>query len=330
MSAGSRLRRAAAPGLAALLLAASLVRPGFDGRLGGVEHLVVLDISQSMNVADRRLDGHPVSRLDFAKRLLHDAVAGLPCGSRVGLGAFSAHRSLLLMAPLEVCEHLAELQASLAFIDGRMAWAGGSEIAKGLHGALIDAAALPRRPSVVFVTDGHEAPPLNPRHRPDFAGETGAVQGLVVGVGGFEPAPIPLSDAFGRQVGWWDADDVAQHDPFSQGRGTSVEGERFVEADRPGSAAPLGATPGREHRSALREPYLGALAAELGLHYHRLVDAAALTAALTASDFTHPVPQRVDLRPMLWAAALALLLLPSATRLMQARRRRRLSRTSGT
>ena len=62
----------------------------------------------------------------------------------------------------------------------------------------------------VFVTDGHEAPPLDPRHRPAFDDKPGDVAGLLVGVGGLLPVPIPKSDPMGRPLGFWRADEVMQ------------------------------------------------------------------------------------------------------------------------
>ena len=43
-----------------------------------------------------------------------------------------------------------------------MAWIGNSEIAKGLYSGIGIARQLPGAPSLVFVTDGHETPPLKP------------------------------------------------------------------------------------------------------------------------------------------------------------------------
>ncbi|MFG5407039.1 MxaL protein [Piscinibacter sakaiensis] len=140
--------------------------------------MVVFDVTQSMNVADVLWAQRPVPRLVLAKRLWHDALLRLPCGSRIGWGLFTEYRSFLLLAPVEVCANLGELRATLAHIDGRMAWSGNSEIAKGLYSGLAVAAALPERPGLVFVSDGQEAPPLDARHRPSFPGRAGEVAGL--------------------------------------------------------------------------------------------------------------------------------------------------------
>lgn len=295
---------------AAVALAATFFQPHWPLERPRYEHVVVLDVTQSMNVADETADGRPLARLDFAKLRLRQALDELPCGSRVGWAIFTEYRSFLLLAPVEVCDNRAELRAVLAGIDGRMAWTGNSEVAKGLHSALGIAKALPGKPSVVFVTDGHEAPPLNPRHRPKFDDEPGDVGGLIVGVGGPRPQPIPKRDPSGRPLGTWGADEVLQQDPRSQGRGASVGGESMVDDAAPAAAAGLGATPGSEHLSSLREPYLKLLAAEGRFGYLKLRDADGLADALQDATLRRPVTVQADLRLALGTLAFGLLLAP--------------------
>jgi mxaL protein len=296
--------------LAAMLLALAFVRPTLPWKRSLFEHVVVLDVTQSMNVEDMRLDGKPASRLAFAKRALHEALSELPCGSRLGWAIFTEYRAYLLYTPVEVCANRAELRASLAGIDGRMAWSGNSEVAKGLHSSIVVAKALAERPSVVFVTDGHEAPPLNPRHRPRFDDKPGEVAGVVVGVGELKASPIPKLDPLGRRLGFWGADEVAQVDLRSLGRGASVGQEAMVEEGSGAPVAGLGATPGSEHLSGLRESYLQLLAGENGFAYHRLRDAAGLSRTLRDPALARPVPVQGDLRVVLAGLALVLLLVP--------------------
>jgi len=304
----SRLALAAAAALVAL----ACWNPSVPGHRRQTELLVVFDITQSMAVPDQWSGGETgepraVSRLLRARQLLLAALPELPCGSRVGVGVFTEYRSFLLLAPVEVCGNYRELKGLIAQVDHRMAWSGNSEIAKGLYSGLSIAAALPSKPSLVFVTDGHEAPPLSPRYRPTFRGEPGAVAGLIVGIGGDVPMAIPKLDPSGHAVGVWSAQDVMQVDPRSLGRGGSVAGEAMV--DEPGAApvAPLpGATPGREQLSSLREGYLRLLAGETRLGYLRLANAAQLQQALVDPALAHEQPARIALRGPL--ALLALLL----------------------
>lgn len=295
---------------AALALLAGLFEPRVELPRRLFEHVVVFDITQSMNVTDTLLDGKPAARLDFARRALRDALPELPCGARLGLGIFTEYRSYLLFAPVEVCANRAELRAALDHLDGSMAWSGNSEVAKGLHSAVTIAKALPGVPSLVFVSDGHEAPPLNPRHRPSFDDKPGEVAGVILGVGDTRPAAIPKFDPSGRPLGVWKSDEVLQTDPRSQGRGGSVGGEAMVEQGPVPAEVGLGATPGAEHLSSLREPYLRLLAGEGGFAYRRLSGTEALLDALRDPALARPVTVRADARPALAALALALLLVP--------------------
>lgn len=294
---------------AALLLLACLLRPSWPVQRSLFDHVVMIDVTQSMNVADMLLDGQPTSRIAYARQALRATLLRLPCGSRVGLGLFTEYRSFLLLAPVEVCANLQELRSTLDRIDGRMAWTGNSEIAKGLISGIGIAGQLPDKPSLVFVTDGQEAPPLNPRHRPRFDGQPGAVPGLVVGVGGLMPVPIPKTDPSGSPLGFWAADEVMQSDPQSRGRGGSVSGEAMAEEalSAPVPEALRGIRGGSEHLSSLREGYLKLLAGELGLGYLRLDDVDGLTRALTAKPLARPVPAQADLRVPLGLLALVLL-----------------------
>lgn len=295
--------------LAALALAATFLQPGVNLPRELFEHVVVIDVTQSMNVADQRLNGASTSRLALVKHALRLALDELPCGSKLGWAIFTEHRSYLLLTPVEVCANRAELRATLAGIDGRMAWSGGSEVAKGLHSGIVIAKELAGHPSVVFMTDGHEAPPLHPRLRPAFDDKPGEVAGLIVGVGELTPSPIPKFDPSGRPLGFWSADDVTQTDAHTQSRGGSVAGERLVDDGLASAAAPgLGATPGQEHLSGLREPYLRLLATEGGFAYLRLTDPHELSAALRTRALARPVVARVDGRVALALLALALLL----------------------
>jgi mxaL protein len=206
-----------------------------------------------------------------------------------------------------------------------MAWSGNSEIAKGLHSGIGIAKQLPDRPTLVFITDGHEAPPLNPHYRPAFDDKPGDVQGLIVGVGEPLPSPIPKTDPLGRPLGFWRADEVMQTDPRSQGRGVGAGAEAMVD-DRAGDPMPsLGATPGTEHLSSLREPYLRLLAGEQGLGFHRLQSAQGLATALMSPALGKPLRVRVDARDAFAGLALCLLLAryarPIPLRLRRARAR---------
>ena len=292
--------------LAALALALTFLRPTARLELPQVEAVVVFDITQSMNVADAGPAARPLTRLAHAKAEMERLLPLLPCGSRLGWGIFTDHRSFLLLEPIEVCEHQRELVGELRRIAGGMAWDGNSEVAKGLNSGLQMADALEGRPALVFVSDGHEAPPISPNYRPAFSLPRGKVRGLLVGVGGDTPLPIPKVDAAGRSLGAWAAKDVMQVDPRTLGRGGNREA--MVDSAGPGSPLLVGATPGSEHLSSLREGYLQLLGSEAGLSYLRLNDAKSLYGALSDVRVSRSIASTSDLRaPLAGVALLALL-----------------------
>ena len=170
--------------------------------------------------------------------------------------------------------------------------------------------ALTGKPALLFLTDGHESPPVNARYRPSFTVERGEIRGLIVGVGGDVLLPIPKFDPSGNPQGLWGANEVLQVDPRSLGRGGSVGGEQMVDPEE-AQARPLpGVTPGAEHLSSLREDYLRLLAGETGLSYQRLGDEVLLLEALSSDKLAHAAPAVLDLRPWLGVGALLCLLLP--------------------
>jgi mxaL protein len=267
-------------GAAAGLLVIAAMLPPLPMRRTVVNHLVVFDITQSMYVADQNVDGHAGSRLAFARQALAAALKRLPCGSQIGLGIFASRRTLLLLAPVEVCANRVELDQAIAQIDARMAWENASEIARGVYSATDVAFELAQHPSVIFLTDGQEAPPR--AVIPEFDRPPGRVKGMLVGVGGDTPQPIPRLDREGRQIGWWKAAAVVQ---------------------RP---TPAGFSRDQEHLSSIHERYLQALAPVAGLGYARLTDNAALEKILTDPRLARSLVAPTDLRwiPALLAAAL--------------------------
>ena len=303
--------------LAALVLAAAgLGRPMLPLPSDVFRHLVVFDITQSMNVGDAVPGDETLTRLEHAKAAVLEAAAALPCGSELGLGLFTGHRTFLLLAPVEICASYPDVAETVRAVDWRMAWAARSEIAKGVNSGLGIAEALGPQTVLVFLTDGHEAPPLHPDLRPDFGREPGAVRGLLAGVGGPVPLPIPKLDPQGKNLGYWGAEDVMQVDELSLGRGTSVsEGYAGTEA----GAVQGRIASGTEHLSALREQYLRSLANRIELHYRRVTSADDLRTALRHADFANDLTSMTDLRP--WLAGVAALLV-AGSYLAPPRRRR--------
>ena len=285
--------------LALGLLAIALLRPTLPWQRDVFNSIFVIDISQSMNTRDYQIDEKPVSRIQVVKDTLRKSLAEMPCGSRIGLAIFTEYRSFLLLAPVEVCNNYAELSASINQISGKMAWAGGSEIAKGLNWGLKMALAVEPRPTLVFLTDGHEAPPISLSHRPRIDVKPGEVRGILIGVGANELSLIPKFDPDGNALGYWQADEVAQIDIYSQGRGGSVAGEVMAGTDQPANEAKKGAP--TEHLSSLKKAYLQQLAEETGLSYAHLTLPVDLVKLLSAGG----VGQSVSVpMPFGWLPAL--------------------------
>lgn len=294
--------------LAALLFAVAVALPPLPLPGRSYHHMVVLDITQSMNTRDYELEGKPVSRLDYAKHSLGQSLRALPCGSRIGWGVFSEYRLLALMTPVEVCGNYHELLATLANIDGQMSWAGASEVSKGLFSSIRALRDMEQPPSLVFVTDGHEAPPLNPKMRPSFDGEPGLVKGLIVGTGGATLSPIPKLDLDGRPLGYWKADEVVQSNTASRGRSGSAAEEAMV--DESGVAIESTRASGTEHLSNLKGTHLRDLATQTGMRYEALASPDELADALVDPAFARQqsvptelgwVPALLGLLCLAWA-----------------------------
>jgi mxaL protein len=272
------------PAAAGALLLAAIVLPALPLPRATVNALVVFDITQSMDVEDMSQDGLPASRLAFAKDAARRALRELPCGSRVGWGAFTEYRTLVLLAPIEVCANYADLVGTLANIDGRIRWGNASEVSKGVFWAMRASRQLEDHPAIVFVTDGQESPPLGSFTFPMFPDlKAGDVAGVLLGVGGPVPRPIPRSDADGQRVGTWRFEDVVQRDTAA------------------------GAARSHEQLSELREAHLRALATQTGLGYATAAGPDALALALADPRLARRQPTPTDLAWIPAGLALALL-----------------------
>jgi mxaL protein len=201
-----------------------------------------------------------------------------------------------------VCENFAAIDGAIAELDWRMAWEGDSYIAKGLYSAIDLAKSL--KSDLVFLTDGHEMPPLPYSGLPPFVEKKGDVGGLIVGVGGRAKTPLPKHDDEGREIGSYSQTEVPQE---------NREGPPPPDAaSRPGyhpKWAPFGnaVVNNGEHLAFVREPYLQQLAAVTGLHYVLLDPRHDLEDAIAASAHARSVSVSSDIRALPAGGALALL-----------------------
>jgi mxaL protein len=266
--------------------------------------IFIVDITRSMNAEDAEYQSQTVSRLAYVKQTLRDLLLKLPCGSKVGLGIFTERRSSLLFEPIEVCSGFSEIDAAIAALDWRMAWAADSRIASGFFSTL--EMLQGKKDTVLFITDGHEAPPVNPRYRTDFSAVKNNLKGLIVGVGGIQPVAIPKFNSRGEREGVYGADDVPQRSSFGMSDLNPEHIEGYDARNAPfGSAEAVGT----EHLTALNETYLQQLAAETGFDYHRLLDADKLSKTLKTARYANQNQVNVDVR---WRSIVVVLILLTA------------------
>lgn len=262
-----------------------------------------LDITGSMNTRDMKAQGKPQTRLDAGKDAISKLLEDLPCQSRLGLGIFTERRTFLFFNPVEVCRNFAAIDDAIQSLDWRMGWEGDSYVARGIYNGIDTARDLGA--NLLFVTDGHEAPPLPPGvGLPPFEGTAGEVKGLIVGVGGHDKVPIPKFDDEGRVMGVYGPHDVPQEN-HSGPPPPDVE-------KRPGyhpKWAPYGTavTEGDEHLTSVRTEHLTAVGRLTGLAYTGLLETPRIYDALAAEVKARRVQASVDLRPIPAAIALALI-----------------------
>jgi mxaL protein len=236
-----------------ILVAAALWFPKTNHTVQAMDLLVVLDITQSMDVQDVEVNGEQSSRLEWAKDYTKKMLVDLPCGSHVGLAVFSEYRSLVLMNPVEVCANYHDLKQMISKISGVIAWALSSEVSKASFEAIKQAKRMEPSPSIVFITDGHESPPLHKTLFAKFRGKPGEVSGVFVGVGGDDLLPIPKHDLEGNDLGVWKVNEVLHQDVYASGRGDMQE-QNALKAKT-------------EHLSSQKKVHIKRLAAMVGFDY---------------------------------------------------------------
>lgn len=268
---------------------ACLTRPTIRLPQDTFRYIFILDITQSMNTRDYHQKNLPTDRFSFSKQALRTAIRELPCGSETGIGLFTTKDILLLLEPLEVCEHFAALDDSIAHIDWRMAWAADSNIERGLYGSILTLKKLPLTTHLVFMTDGEQN--IKELRRPPLTRHSGTVRGFIFGVGGSIPAPIPKMGKDNRIVGYWKNGEVDEFSVLSGNQNTSRKKPSDVE---------------QNYLSTLHEPELQMLAKMTGLTYQRLESPDQFSKTLQTKDLAETQTVETDIR---WIFALVSLLL---------------------
>jgi mxaL protein len=215
---------------------------------------------------------------------------------------------------MEVCAHFAALDETVAHLDWRMAWAADSFIINGLFSAVAQTPKLNSRLDkdmrLAFISDGHQAPPINPDYAPKFEGKVGEVKGSIFGVGGTTPARIPKLDADDNISAYWELDEVMRYASFGVSKKT--QSVLDMENEQHGRNSPHGKTPAESinaHLSALDESNLKALANVTGLDYFRLGNDNTMADVLTSNKLATWRKSTTDLRAWFAIPAMFLILL---------------------
>jgi mxaL protein len=244
---------------ALLLLMLALLRPSVPVQRDIHTYLLVVDITQSMNAEDMRLDGKKASRMVYTRQLMHDTIASMPCGTRVGIALFAGVVVSTIFHPVEVCGNFDAIQDTVEHIEWRQAWHGNSRLGFGMLSASAALKALSEPARVVFFTDGEEAPMLHAFNRADLSNWQGGSGWLLVGIGSDTPTPIPKMDENNKIIGYW-SENTYQLEPgiaqvSDETRGRRDDGVATQDYER--------------YLSVLDEKYLQALAKEIKGRYVR-------------------------------------------------------------
>ena len=242
-----------------LLLVAALFRPAIPLKRDIYTYLLVVDITQSMNAEDMSIDGAKTSRIAYTRHLLHDAIAQMPCGTRVGVALFAGVVVSTIFHPVEVCDSFDAVQDTVEHLEWREAWHGNSRIGFGMLSASAALKALPEPAQVVFFTDGEEAPRLHAFNLADLSNWQGGRGWLLVGIGGDKRTPIPKMDENNKVIGYW-SNTTYQLEPGIAQVSEETRGQRdngIASADY------------ERYLSSLDEKYLLGLAKEIHANYVR-------------------------------------------------------------
>jgi Ca-activated chloride channel family protein len=160
----------------------------------GIDILLAVDVSGSMEAMDFTLDGKPTNRLDVVKKVVDEFITQRP-NDRIGLLAFGGRP--YLVSPLTL-DH-SWLQKRLESLEIGMVEDGtaiGSAIGSGTN-RLRDKKSKSR--ILILITDGMNNSGRIPPLIAAEAAETLAIKVYTIGAGTRGEAPIPVTDPFGRR-----------------------------------------------------------------------------------------------------------------------------------
>jgi Ca-activated chloride channel homolog len=215
------------PLLALALLILALARPqqGTSNstiHASGVDIMLLLDVSGSMQSLDFRLEGLPASRLDVVKSVVRKFIAARP-NDRIGLTIFAGLPYLVSPVTLDHAWLLGNLDR-VQIGDIEDGTAIGSALASGLN-RLRNQSAKSR--IIILMTDGqNNAGQITPITAAEAAKALG-IKVYTIGIGVRGEAPIPVTDAIGRRRIIMEKVDV---DEETLNRISAATGARFYRA----------------------------------------------------------------------------------------------------
>ena len=267
---------------ASLLLIIAAFKPTIPLPRNIYSYILVVDISQSMNVEDATLNGKRTSRIAYTQAMLHQVIANMPCDTRVSIGLFAGVSIAALYNPIEVCSNYAAIQDTIDHLDWRTAWSGNSRLRDSMLTLARVLRAFPEPAQVVYFSDGEEAPKLHAFNTKDLTNFQGGNGWLFVGIGSIEGAPIPKYDEKNQLIGYWSNDSFAMQPGIAQ----------ISEANLGVRDNNVAGGTGDRFISKLQEDYLKDLSKEVSGDYVR---GDSLQSILTAMK--HQKPARTDIAP---------------------------------
>jgi Ca-activated chloride channel family protein len=164
-------------------------------RASGVDIVVALDLSGSMESEDFKLKGQPVNRLVIAKDVLKKFIERRP-SDRIGLVAFAGRA--YIAAPLTLDHDF--LRQNLERLELHTI-EDGTAIGSGLTTGINRLRELKSKSKIVILmTDGQNNAGKVPPMTAAEAAQALGVKVYTIGVGTRGTAPMPMRDMFGRKV----------------------------------------------------------------------------------------------------------------------------------
>ena len=243
--------------IALLLLVIALFKPTVPVKRDIYSYIMVMDISQSMNVPDMSILGKTVTRMEYQQYLLHRIISEMPCGTQVSMSLFAGVSVAALYTPIEVCENFAAIEDTIDHLDWRNGWSGNSRVRESMVTLAKLIRSFPEPAQVVYFSDGEETPKLHIFNTRDLTGFQGGKDWLLVGIGSDKGTAIPKLDDKNQLIGYWSAESFAMQPGVAQiaqdNIGTREDSVATADSDR--------------YMSRLDEKYMISVAKEVGGNY---------------------------------------------------------------